>query len=542
MKLSIVAILILIAAAVGSSQSAFAPAAASDVSDWTDQHVLFPDAHDIFTQLKILQDQRYRLQWHHRHPILSRLMAQASAPKNSDRDWSLSLGGGSTGSQSFPSKFVFDVTLPPDCTRDFVVTGISAAGSAGQANIIAVNNLYSNASGTGFCPGTGPKVMFAYNVGPGTVPASVVISLDGKKLAFIENNGANTYFHVLTYKTGTGNGTSATSPASPPNGADVKLKLNQASTNTVFVDYTHDTAYATTYGTNGTVYKVSGVFQGTPALMSTNGWPITLTGITPSTPVYDSVSKHVFFKGINGTVYYVDDSVTPAKLSATTWLFTSNDISAHPVIVDSTNQKIYAYTSGSATGSALVGQATTNLTGGVTAAVGSGLGANRTAKMPDFSNAYYSGTTSGAYLYIAGNDSAVSNHPPALYRIGFNSAWLMNSLPTTGPLDLATNTANVDSSAVTEFYNSTTNKEYLFVGVSNACGATGISGGCIRSLDITNNGWPLATSLNNVVLAAGGGTSGIIVDNVSNAREASSVYYVTMTGNTLVKATQAGLL
>jgi len=514
---------------------------ASDVSDWTDQHVLFPDAHDVFTLLRIQQDQRYRFQWNRRHPNLYRLQAAASAVKpSSTRDWNISLGGGSTGAQSFPSKYVFDVTTPPDCTRDFVVTGINVAGSTTQANIIAVNNLYSNTSGTGFCSGTGPKVVFAYNIGPGTVPASVAISLDGKKVAFIENNGASTYFHVLTYKTGTGNGSSATSPVSPPAGSDVKLQLNQAATASIFVDYTHDTAYATTYGTNGTMYKVSGVFQGTPALVTTNGWPITLTGITPSTPVYDFNTKHVFFKGMSGTVYYVDDSVTPAKLAATTWAFATGDSSAHPVIVDSTNQKIYAYTSGPTGGSALVGQASTSLTNPVTVAVGTGMGTNRTAKMPDFSNAYYSGTTTGAYLYIAGNDSTVSNHPPALYRIGFNSAWLMNSTITTGPLDLATNTAGVDNSPVTEFYNTTTGKEYLFVGVSNACEATGITGGCVRSLDITGGTWPSGT-LNNVVLAAGGGTSGIIVDNNSSASEASSIYYITMTDNTLVKATQAGL-
>lgn len=48
-------------------------------------------------------------------------------------------------------------------------------------------------------------------------------------------------------------------------------------------------------------------------------------------------------------------------------------------------------------------------------------------------------------------------------------------------------------------------------------------------------------TFDNVVLAAGGGTSRVIVDNVSSASEPSSVYSITMTDNTLVKATQAGL-
>jgi len=529
---------ILLAFAAGlSSQNPFAHVAVNDVSDWTDQQVLFPDTRDFFTLLRNQQDARYWHQQRRRHPAAGRAIGRILATQNGNRDWSLTLGGGNTGSQSFPAKFVFDTTLAPDCTRDFVVTGIDVAGSSSQANIIAVNNLYSNSAGTGYCPGTGPAVMFAYNVGPGAIPASVAISLDGKKIAFTENNGSSTYFHVLTYKTGTGNGTSATAPVSPPSGSDVKLQLNQNSTTAVFVDYSNDTAYVTTYGTNGTMYKVSGVFRGTPALVTTGGWPITLTGITPSTPVYDSVTRRVFFKAMAGSVYYVNDAVSPVTLSSA-WAFTTNDSSAHPVIVDSTNQKIYAYTAGGS--SALVGQATTSLASPVTATIGTGLAANRTSKCPDFNNAYYSGSASGAYLYVAGNEPTGSNHQPALYRIGFNSSWLMNSSPTTGPLDLATNTASVDGSAVTIFNNTTLGKEYLFVGVSNACQSTGITGGCVRSLDITNGVWPSAT-LNNVVLAAAGGTSGVTVDNASGLNEASSVYYITMTGNTLVKATQAAL-
>jgi hypothetical protein len=55
------------------------------------------------------------------------------------------------------------------------------------------------------------------------------------------------------------------------------------------------------------------------------------------------------------------------------------------------------------------------------------------------------------------------------------------------------------------------------------------------------SGFPPATSINNVVLAASGGTGAITVDNVSSAAGAASVYYTTLSGSTLVKATQAGL-
>ena len=83
------------------------------------------------------------------------------------------------------------------------------------------------------------------------------------------------------------------------------------------------------------------------------------------------------------------------------------------------------------------------------------------------------------------------------------------------------------------------NKQFLFLGVSNNCSTT-IPGGRIRPLDVTGNVFPTAANVNNVVLAAGGGTTSISVDNVSLSAGASSVYYMTLTGHRLVKATQAG--
>lgn len=49
------------------------------------------------------------------------------------------------------------------------------------------------------------------------------------------------------------------------------------------------------------------------------------------------------------------------------------------------------------------------------------------------------------------------------------------------------------------------------------------------------------SSVNHVILSAAGATSGITVDNSSGVAEALSVYYVTLTGRTLVKATEAAL-
>ena len=93
---------------------------------------------------------------------------------------------------------------------------------------------------------------------------------------------------------------------------------------------------------------------------------------------------------------------------------------------------------------------------------------------------------------------------------------------------------------MTEFYNASLHKDYLFVGVTNNCLATaGGSAGCVLSLDITN-GFPTVNA-SSPSLAAPGGTTGIVVDNESTLSQASSIYYATKAGATLVKATQSAL-
>jgi hypothetical protein len=269
-----------------------------------------------------------------------------------------------------------------------------------------------------------------------------------------------------------------------------------------------------------------------------------------STPVFDQIAKHVFYKDFNGTVYYIDDSVSPAVLSSSMFAVTSGtDGSSRPVIVDSTNGKIYACSNGATGTNSVIGQADTSLSSGsqVRVNVGSADSAGRTSFAPDFNNAYYAGTLSSAYLYAVGNDRTTSLRP-ALYRIGFTTGWLMNGTTASGPVALTTTgggTTGMSSSPLTEFYNVLLARDFLFVGITNHC-STSVAGGCIRSIDITNPAtFPTATSVNTVILAAAGGASGITVDNYSSAGQASSVYYVTLgTGAgtyTLVKATQSAL-
>ncbi len=515
------------------------------VSDWSHRHVLYPESSNYPLMTRIWQDPRYLQNWYLRHPGAwwpQNPPGRGGSGAGSQRDWSFSVGTGSVGGQTFPAKYVFDVTTTPSCTNDYVVTGINVAGSTTQASLVAVNNLYTGTinSVAGLCgTATTPSVLFAYNVRTGyAVRASVVPSLDGTKIAFVDWANGGSDFHVLTWTKGQG---TVAAPVTPTAQQMSSFALGEATTNTIFVDYQHDAAYATA----GTVmYKFSPVFNGTPAEVTTGGWPLTFTGAgTLSTPVYDQITRHVFVEDTDGTVRYADDSVSPAVVGGTTWAFSTTD-TARPPIVDSTNGKVYIY-SPNGTANSIVGQASMTLGSIVVADVGA-KGANLAPLAPDFNNAYYTGGTP-PLMYAVGTNGTI----PALYAITFTGYTMTAGTAAHGPLNLAT--AAVDASSVTEFYNTTLAKDFLFVGTFGNCETTGVTGGCVRTLDITA-GFPTSanpvTGSSNAILAAAGGTSGITVDNNSSKVEASSIYFVTMstTGSTcgtgdycLVKATQSGL-
>ena len=456
-----------------------------------------------------------------------------------------------SGGQTFPAKFVFDVTAAPSCAQDFVVIGLPAnPASGGQANIIGLNNLYSTSTLTGYCPTNGPTVMFAYASGSGQVPASVEISQSGEQIAYVENlSTGSSYFHVLTIGTTGTNGTGATAAVAPGaaggnNAVDQRVLLspdggttNQSSTNAPFVVYTssdaNDVAYVSTYSWSGSgsgyLYKINNVFNGsaTPTIV----WSVPINAV-PSTPIYDSVSNKVFFTDSAGRIDYVTDTgASPSVVYSA--VLAGGTTSENPVIIDSTRQMVYASFNSNGT-NALVVQAPTSMASTVSVPVGTQTTTYTGPYGVDFNNAWYTGSGT-PLLYVAGTGTGTL---PTLYSVGFNTSGVMNS---SASATAALATGMADSSAVTEFYNASLEKDFLFVGVTNNCIAAtgGGTAGCVMSLDITD-GFPTVNA-STTALAAPGGTSGIIVDNDSSLTEASSIYYATKTGATLVKATQSGL-
>jgi hypothetical protein len=460
-------------------------------------------------------------------------------------DWSISLGTGNIAQNQYPAKYSFNINATPDCVNDFVVFGLNVLGvTAGQANMLALNQLYRGSSPTGLCGTGSAAVMWAYNtstIALGVVRTSPVLSLDGTKVAFVESGSVSSIFHVLKWATGAGNGTSATNSAVPGIGNSASMTsliYAPTATNTrssPFVDYKNDVGYI---GANdGKLYKITGVFDGTPALAGAP-WPVTISaGLALTAPIFDSVSGKIFIGDSNGVLKSV--LAATGTLSATTLTVGSTGLGGgivDPPIVDSTNGTVFAFSGNDGTGAVVV-QANTALTQLARGSVGRG-GASGTAinlHAGAFSNGYFS-TPSTGFLYVCGTLNS-GNARPALYRFGFTGTTL-NTAGAGGPLQIG-NTSPSECSPTTEFFNSNTtaHTDTLFLGITTDC-VTGGAGGCIDDYNITG-AMPTA-ALNGV--GETGGTSGIVVDNVSTSAQASSVYFSTLGAtHSAIKLTQSGL-
>ena len=185
-------------------------------------------------------------------------------------DWAVSLGNGHVAVNMFPAKFNFDINGTPSCTSDYVVFALNVRGvSNGQANMVGIRNLYSG-NPTGLC-GTAPTIDWAYNgsTATGSVLTSPVISLDGKKIAYVESAAGSAVFHILTWVTGQGTVNRAITPNMPGGTACTaatncleSVTFSSAATDTFsspWVDYATDKGFVAS--DDGKVYRISCVFK-----------------------------------------------------------------------------------------------------------------------------------------------------------------------------------------------------------------------------------------------------------------------------------------
>jgi len=471
--------------------------------DWTHHHVVFSDPgtlHEASARgsfddwYKVVTDPRFIFEQRRRGPHPHRGKGNEAPPTDPlGRDWSVSLGGAGVAPGVFPAKWQFSVTATPSCS-DYVVFPVNKAGVAGsQPNLVAFQNLYVNAGGTGSCPGTTPTVLFSYYVGTGTVQTSPVLGGSANEVAYVESITGGSKFHVLKGAgVGSGNGSVAT-PAVPGTGntaSDVAITLNggvSVTRSSPFYNYGGDAAYVG--DDNGVLHKFSPVFNGTPAEVTTGGWPVTVptpAGKILTGPVRDGLTGMVFVGDSQGYLYSVSPTGTviqSGQLAAGTGI-------VEPPIVDSYGKGVYVMVGDNVGGSAsavyVFNISTGNITGGSTGTSVT-VGTNSTT-VPlyggAFDNTYL---TSANALQPAGNFYVCGNAGgnPTLYKIPitYSSGPVLGTV-VTGPV-LAS--GNVGCSPVTEFYNSSAPAaDWLFVGVpGTSCGAGTGAGGCVVSFNVT---------------------------------------------------------
>jgi hypothetical protein len=435
-----------------------APKHIGAVQDWSQGHIVF--SRDALAKHPELIDREPRIKqeiarrWGAPKQTSLRNVNSRQAhnpPSGTDRDWNFALGG-RLRADMFPAKFTFDPAAPPDCTKDFVVFGLGVAGSATQANLVGLNNLYVNAAGTGICTGTAPNVLFAYNISTltnGKVITSPVLSLDGKQIAFMESVPGATgaaIFHVLTWTAGQG---AIGAPANPTMNSLTLSSGTSSSSDSIsspWVDYSNDVAYVGV--DTGNIYQIAPVFIGTPAVSA--GWPVFTAAYRSTAPVLD-ISRSLLMVGNgNGNLYQIN-TVTGAVASAVVGAAPgkSSGIVAPP-IVDPTNGTTFVVDANNGTSAVLVEFNTTTLVPTTKASIGEGAaGVGNTTNVrlfePAFSNNYFNNPSTG-FVEVCGTGPA--DLTPWQYTFGF-AGNTMNLAPTTSQ-QLSTTGGCTGS---TEFFN-----------------------------------------------------------------------------------------
>ena len=443
-----------------------------------------------------------------------------------NRDWNVALGSGRLAPQKFPAKYSFNPAAPPDCTNDYVVFALNTQGATGaQANLIGINNLYS---GTGGICGAAPTVYFAYDVTTvslGKVATSPVLSLDGKKIAFVETSANAAVFHVLTWTANQG----AIQNAAAPNMTSLMFATSGSTRSSPWVDYNADAAYVA--ADNGFVYKMTGVFKGTPALAG-GFWPVQIgTAAFPleTPPVLDSSRGLLMVGNGNGNLYSINTTTGEVKSLAIGAFRKLESGVIAPPIVDITNGTTFVVSSNDGTSAVLVEVDTATLTELARARIGQGSASGTDVKLfqPALDDNYFNNPSTGK-IRLCGTGAADAT--PWQYAFGF-SGRLMNTTPVFSKQLLNSTTARC--TGWTEFFNPNINggTDYFFFGLLLDCG--GGSTGCV--VERISDTQLVTASVTN-------GPSGVVVDNYSTAAQASSIYLSNqLAPNKAYKFTQNGL-
>jgi len=184
-----------------------------------------------------------------------------------------------------------------------------------------------------------------------------------------------------------------------------------------FVDYLNDTLYVG--DNNGYLFKIGGVFNGTPAKRTSASCPAwgdssgallvaSSAGKFLTSPVLDYTDNKVWVGvgGTDGLLKFANVAVSPATVSSGLAVAASNSLNERP-IVDGTNHTVFTFTSDDsgttgALASAAVVQANVQSSAPAQLArQGIGKKGNSNIRAGAFTDAYFT-TASTGYLYACG--------------------------------------------------------------------------------------------------------------------------------------------
>jgi hypothetical protein len=433
--------------------------------------------------------------------------------------------------------------------------------ASGVPSIVAYDNLYSN------CTGTVPSTYWAYNTG-GTVTTSVALSFDGKQVAFVQTVAGVANLVVLKWAANSGTPTapvtlssqgsaSAYRSCTAPCMYAIAFSGGANDTNSSpYSDFANDAIYVgdtpTTPGaTSASLHKFTGVFGGTPAEMTTGGWPAVLGVEAATSPVYDPNNGQVYVADANngtdgGFVYRVDH--TAGAVIKSSELSLGSGFVEGPIL-DSTNGTVYLFTSagGACPGTnnfvyQLAGNFASSATFVTSATVSGGTtcSATRPLYAGDFDNAYYSG--GAGHMYVCGNIGG----NPTLFQVNVSAAGALGTV-STGP-NVAT--ATTTCSPVTEFYNSHAAggaKDWIYLSVI-ASGRTAAqigcptpAGGCLMSFDVTSGAAISGATATAARARVSGGASGVVADNDLSTAGDSELYFTPLAAEGCATAANPGI-
>lgn len=346
-----------------------------------------------------------------------------------------------------------------------------------------------------------------------------------------------------------------------------------------FYDYGNDVLYV---GDNsGKLHKFQNIFvSGAPGEVS-SGWPVAVSGNVLTSPVLDSSSGDVFVADSGGFLYSYDSGGTLTGNSSQLAINGSKGIVDGP-LVDSSAHTVYVFVGQD--GSTATGHNCDNSTGcdgvfqfSITSFITStgntgtlcasadqstwGTGSNCGSESVfgkgsastvlydgSFDQLYYNG--SGGNLWTCGatpTPSAKVNFSPLS---GFNQSGTPHLFIANGDNTALTSGAST-CSPVTEIYNTSTSTDWIFLSVTANGSMSACTGPCGYSFNVTstpssgcssgaNGGQNCTFSASNGISAAGG-TSAIVIDNVSSSTGASQIYFSTLANGTSACATSGGI-